>query len=71
MVNFVLERTPDRDDVVLSLHYRCHAGQCGISISKVKWGIYNLEQSGQKQSQPQATSIISGQYYLHGGGVWQ
>ena len=36
---------------------------------KVKDG--NLEQSGQKPCQPQATSIISCPYYLHEGGVWQ
>ena len=42
---------------------------CYIMLYKVKWG--NLGQSGHKQSQPQATSIISRLYCLHGGGVWQ
>ena len=33
----------------------------------IKWG--NLEQSGQKQSQLQATSTISRLHYLHEGRV--
>ena len=38
-------------------------------ITKVKRG--NLEQSDQKQCQPQATSIISRLYCLREGGAWQ
>ena len=37
--------------------------------SKVKWD--NWEQSGQKQCQPQAKSIISRLYCLREGRVWQ
>ena len=42
---------------------------CMINLHKVRWG--NSEQSGQKQYQPKATSIVSRLHCLHEGGVWQ